>query len=278
MIGAVALLAAACSSSNGDRPQETAAGSATNQTTTTSPPASTITSSTSPAAAPADTKCGTVQSTIGDSQDVYIRFGSTDCQTAMAVFTRYFSDQSLPREGSGAHAAVNGFDCMTTSPGMLDELGYTAWCGKNDMTVSLITVPAGHQPPSRQQQTQQYTDEAGMVTFQSPSKRWFCGFTTTDLATAGCSGGMPSNAPLVANAFAPHDMVKPNGVQLRQGSPASFISTEDAAYNDPQARVLAYGDTLTVGSITCSVDPTTGVTCTDGQHGFRVSTGSYQLS
>ncbi len=117
-----------------------------------------------------------------------------------------------------------------------------------------------------------------MVYFVSPQHRWFCGFSVPDPGSVGCSGAMPSNAPAVTKDFGDHAVVRPNGVRLAHGSPAAFIFTNDSAYLNQEALPLEYGDTLTVGFMTCSVDPHTGVTCSEGQHGFRVSADSYQLS
>jgi hypothetical protein len=64
---------------------------------------------------------------------------------------------------------------------------------------------------------------------------------------------------------------------LSQGSPAS-LGCQGGVLLDPPPPTLAYGQTRSVGTITCDVEPS-GVTCTDSStgHFLRLSRDSYQL-
>ena len=64
---------------------------------------------------------------------------------------------------------------------------------------------------------------------------------------------------------------------LDQGSPAS-LGCQGGLIVDPPPPTLDYGQTASVGTITCDVEPS-GVTCTDGStgHFMRLSRESYQL-
>lgn len=56
-----------------------------------------------------------------------------------------------------------------------------------------------------------------------------------------------------------------------RGDPAFVPVSRDAS-------VLPYGETLTVGAVTCVVDEHSGVTCDDSEtgHGFTVSDAAYE--
>jgi hypothetical protein len=64
---------------------------------------------------------------------------------------------------------------------------------------------------------------------------------------------------------------------LNQGAPAS-LGCQGGVIVDPPPPTLAYGQTRSVGTITCDVEPS-GVTCTDSStgHFLRLSRDAYQL-
>ena len=68
-----------------------------------------------------------------------------------------------------------------------------------------------------------------------------------------------------------------NEYDLEQGTPAS-LGCQGGVIVDPPPPTLGYGQTRSVGTITCDVEPS-GVTCTDSStgHFLRLSRDSYQL-
>lgn len=222
--------------------------------------------------------CGTVTSGANQLADVYIGYGQLSCADAVGVFTRYLSDTSLPKEGSGGHAAFDGWQCITTSFGLLKDLGYDAGCVRDRDAARAIIVDHGAPPPQKAKDPATYADPdvpAGGVHFQSPTGFWHCGIEAN---AAGCSGAMPATAPTVSSPFTGNtNTMRPNLVQVKTGQPASFGATEDAGYYRPDASILDYGDTLTANGFTCSVDYTRGVTCTAAGHGFTVSKQAFEL-
>jgi hypothetical protein len=84
-----------------------------------------------------------------------------------------------------------------------------------------------------------------------------------------------------AQAYVPGAIGEPAAyLQLSQGNaPCLGFVMSQLFFSGPYApATLAYGETHTVGAITCASEPS-GVTCTDSGSGhfFRVSRDSYQL-
>lgn len=285
-VAAVVLLCTACGGSDSD--------TATSSTTTTAAPSTTHTSvapssapSTSSTTAPVSgdgttTPCASVLAGNNTRQDVYLRYGSVTCEQATAVFRRYFSDPALPREGSGGNAMFDGWGCITTSFGNLDDLGYTAGCSRSVDGAHIITVDAGQSPPPHEQDVDKFVPaDAGnpddpVYYFAAPSGKWHCAIASFG---AGCSGGMPSTAAAVRSPYTGNtNMTRPNLVEIRGNQPGHFGATEDAPYYNSSARTLSYGDTLSAHGYTCSTDFTSGVTCRNAGHHFTVALDSYTLS
>lgn len=121
--------------------------------------------------------------------------------------------------------------------------------------------------------------DPSMYYFLSESGKFECAVLMKDDPIAGCQGAMPPSAPRVPASGAPDVTVPANVVLLNATSAAEFVNVGDIAFMDPtrSAQALPYGESLTVGPFTCSVDATAGVTCETGQHGFTVSDSDYEL-
>jgi len=281
---AIALLCGACSDSNTTTGDETTQPSATTTTSTTVSAVQTPTSSPSvPKFGDGNSEpCASVPARNSTRQDVYLHYGSLTCAQAVTAFTRYFTDTTLPLEGSGGHATFDGYSCITTSFGNLADLGYTAQCVRDADGANAITVDQGQRPPPHEQDPAKYVvpnsgdPDNPTYYFASLSGKWLCGISAT---AAGCSGAMPSNAADVPSPFSgPHPPTRPNLVEMKAGQAPRFGATEDAAYANRDAKALDYGDTLSVHGFTCSVDFTAGVTCANGAHKFTVAADSYNFS
>jgi hypothetical protein len=126
-------------------------------------------------------------------------------------------------------------------------------------------------------------DAAGSdYTFQSPSGNIECWIYRTDAGTAGagCDVGAVTYVPPTPH---PGDQTpRPcyGGIirfTLTAAGTAGYCQ-DISDLHRPGIPTLGYGQTRSVGTITCDSEPT-GVTCTDSSSGhfFRVSRGSYEL-
>ncbi|NMO03563.1 hypothetical protein HH308_20305 [Gordonia sp. TBRC 11910] len=112
--------------------------------------------------------------------------------------------------------------------------------------------------------------------FTTPSGQWHCGIVVSDgPAWAGCRGPVPASAPNVQGGGVAS--IHPNGVAVTSGQHAVLRFYSDVSVDPPGAHVLPYGRTVSAAGIDCRVDPTSGVTCRVGDHGFTISAASYQL-
>lgn len=101
----------------------------------------------------------------------------------------------------------------------------------------------------------------------------------------GCnSESMPASAPQV-DASDDDAKVRPNAVSFSTSEKAEFSSTGDPMFHYLDAngefgkgKVLPAGQKLTALGVTCSVTEDSGVDCSNGTHGFTVSTKKYTLS
>ncbi|MFT4087114.1 MAG: hypothetical protein QM658_08140 [Gordonia sp. (in: high G+C Gram-positive bacteria)] len=156
---------------------------------------------------------------------------------------------------------------------------------------TVVTQSAGSdatQPTATAEPTQTTSQAAetyrylhnGQLYFTSPSGKWKCAILNYQSTIAGCHGPFPSTAPEVP-ASAGGGATRPNSIVLNAGQPGKFEHRGDPAYqrlDGGTTPVLPYGQSLTYGPVTCSIDQTTGVTCrnTDG-HSFTVSDVAYEL-
>ena len=117
--------------------------------------------------------------------------------------------------------------------------------------------------------------------FRSPSGKWSCAILTNSGASVGCHGPLPKSAPDVA-AHTGGGTRRPNTLTMLPGEAAKFISRGDPAYSPSdgtEGAVLPYGRVLRVGTISCRIAQTTGVTCDDtaSGHGFTLSNAAFDL-
>lgn len=111
----------------------------------------------------------------------------------------------------------------------------------------------------------------GRVTFASPTGNITCAM---DARGASCDMAR-MNWPLTSADLASCHAVALAGLALADGR-VTFDCRSDVAVPDPQ-RVLAYGQSVTTGPITCS-SASTGMTCRDRRngHGFFVSRDTFR--
>ncbi|WP_458689427.1 DUF3558 family protein [Nocardia tengchongensis] len=104
--------------------------------------------------------------------------------------------------------------------------------------------------------------------------------TLADGVTVVCQGALPQDLPPADPGPRPFP-VAANEITFVSGKPATLSSYPWAAFTEfpPTPKILPYGHTLTVGAITCTTDPRTGITCHDtSRHGFMASTTTVYLT
>lgn len=143
-------------------------------------------------------------------------------------------------------------------------------------STTTTTTPA---PPPKVDADDYAGDQPGVYYFLSQSGKFECAILLNSAPVAGCQGEMPPNAPRVPGSGAPNVMVPANVVLVDASGPGEFVNIGDIAFMNPSraAQSLPYGRELTVGSFTCSIDETDGVTCETEQNGFTVSDSAYDL-
>jgi hypothetical protein len=109
------------------------------------------------------------------------------------------------------------------------------------------------------------------IDFRSPSGNIVCAMGTRAVVCQVSNHTYPQpplpDCPLAGREY-----------ELFQGAPAS-LGCQGGVIVDPPPPTLDYGQTRSVGTITCDVEPS-GVTCTDSStgHFLRLSRDSYRLA
>jgi hypothetical protein len=119
-------------------------------------------------------------------------------------------------------------------------------------------------------------------TFESPSGNIECWMYNTDagVSNAGCDIDGHTYTPAIPGPGDP--ATRPCGGVIRfhlgGGDPAAIGCQDLTDLHAPGLSTLPYGQSRSVGTITCVSEPA-GVTCTDAStgHFFRVSTESYDV-
>ena len=113
-----------------------------------------------------------------------------------------------------------------------------------------------------------------IVSFTSPSANIGC---VMDSSSVRCDIADRTWSPPPRPADCPSIVDFGQGIQLGAGQSPRFVCAGDTALN--QGPPLAYGDTVTRGSLECESTPS-GMSCWDFQYGgsFEISREGYQLS
>lgn len=298
---AVLLLAAACgnggsASGDGDTAAGGASGDGTAGSASSAPKASDGggEDSSSPSEHTADSPkeqlkgqdCGT----IFEDWRAVIGTPGIECAVARDVLTEY---QRTARSGSTAMPTsdadvARGWSCTPHrwSDQQITPDTYSMWCTRGSQVV--LTVANGapilegvYVDPSDHLFVQPggYTQE--QVSFTSPSKKWECGIYPEEAGNAalngwtGCHGPMPKGIEARAADGPEPAMMQSDGVEMKRGTKAvPMVSLERYFYQGP---TLDYGKVLYANGSACTVDKRTGVTCSNGAHGFTVSSQEAQF-
>jgi hypothetical protein len=129
------------------------------------------------------------------------------------------------------------------------------------------------------------SEGSGGYCFTTPSGEWRCAILQWGkTATAGCQPSTSIDMPVAGAPMAPNDYdgspAMPNAIVIDAGQPARFAALGQAVYwrfGGP-ARVLEYGETLSVMGFTCNVQES-GVSCREDAtgNGFSFSADGYKF-
>lgn len=173
---------------------------------------------------------------------------------------------------------------LSTLAAIGSALVLLAGCSENPTTTTTPTAD----PPSERAADYVGTDPWVSHYFLSPDQRLGCAIRQPSddpsshpvALNVECEGALPNNLPPADSL--PHPFPVPaNEIEFFSGKPATLSSYPWTAFTQfpPTPKVLPYGHTLTVGAITCTTDPRTGITCHDTSgHGFMASTTTVYLT
>ena len=225
--------------------------------------------------------CGQAPAPLSD-QRVYQGSKETDCGQAMDALTAFGRGEDSVDE-SGHGTMVDGWSCVFPMDNEIVDYAITLSCEKGGQRFVLrpdsVAVPAGYAVlPWDYEGTA--TGAAGIY-FTTESRKHHCSFTETEL---GCDNfNFPDDLPPVRYMGQPQ---QPTAIVLEaQGSPRfevygdpTFTQYSDSGEWGADTRVLGYGEVLWVRGIACTTDPDRGVVCTNGQHGFEISSKRYAIN
>ena len=114
--------------------------------------------------------------------------------------------------------------------------------------------------------------QADITGFSSPSGNIYC---MIDASLVRCDIRNRDWSPPPRPADCPSFTGYGQGIEIAPGKPARFVCAGDTTFN---TNVLAYGDGITAGALSCS-SAETGITCRDSGsgHGFTLARQAYQL-
>jgi hypothetical protein len=118
---------------------------------------------------------------------------------------------------------------------------------------------------------------AEYASFQSPSGNIYCLLGTENNGTNRADCQVQQHTYPVPSPQGCHLGGWGSQFSLKQGSPVELVC-QGGVLTSPPMPTLGYGETRSIGTITCKSDPA-AMTCTDDStgHFFRVSRDSYQI-
>lgn len=279
ILGALALLMAGCSAPPLQPPAT--------QTTPADPPAGTGAASRQGEdlverdALPAG-HCG--QAPAEFESKVYQGTPGTECAEAiraLEAMAQGRDDDSRHVEGHGTD--VLGWSCLFPMDTEIADYSLTIVCEKAGQKFFVrpasVEVPAGyHVAPW--DYLGNGMGSGGDVYFTTETRKHQCGFIEDRV---GCDNhSFPDDLPTVDYMGAQQ---QPTAIELAESGSARSTAYGDPVYSllsdtgewGAETEVLGYGQILMVRGITCTTDEERGVVCTNGGHGFEISSSDYAL-
>lgn len=216
-----------------------------------------------------------------DDQMVYAGSKETDCREGMEILTALANGEDNDSNSVAGHGtSVRDWSCAFPMDNEVTDYAVTLFCEKGPQQIFVrpasLTVPAGYHV-----QPWDYGSPPNGLYFTTESRKHHCNFNEGML---GCDNfNFPDDLPPVRYMGQPQ---QPTAIVLEaQGSPRfevygdpTFTQYSDSGEWGADTRVLGYGEVLWVRGIACTTDPDRGVVCTNGQHGFEISSKRYAMS
>ncbi|GAA1635495.1 MULTISPECIES: hypothetical protein [Brevibacterium] len=227
--------------------------------------------------------CGVAPAPMTD-QAIYQGTQDTDCdeaRTALEALARGEGDDSEHVAGHGT--IVDGWECLFPMDSEVADYDITLSCDKDEQRFVVrpasLDVPAGyHVLPWEYEGTA--TGAAGLY-FTTESRKHHCSFQEDLL---GCDNhSFPEDLPPVTYQGQQQQptaivLTSTGGPRFEAYGDPTFTQFSDAGEWGADTAVLPYGDLLIAYGIACTTDADREVVCTNGDHGFAISSRDYSLS
>ncbi len=215
---------------------------------------------------------------------VYQGTPETDCHAARAALiglAKGQGDDSGHVDGHGTD--VDGWSCVYPMDAEVKDYALTLVCEKDRQKFFVrpasMPVPAGyHVEP-----WDYHAEGAGAgseLYFTTESRKHHCSFIEDRV---GCDNhNFPDDLPTVSYMGAQQ---QPTAIELDRTGRPRFTAYGDPVYSlaspsgewGADTEVLGYGQLLLVRGVACTTDEDRGVVCTNGRHGFEISSRDYAL-
>ncbi len=216
--------------------------------------------------------------------NVYQGTPDTDCREARAALVglaKGDGDDSGHVDGHGTD--IEGWSCVFPMDAEVKAYALTLVCEKGRQRFfvrpATVAVPAGyHVEPWNY-----HAEGAGSgseLYFTTETRKHHCSYIEDRI---GCDNhAFPDDLPTVSHMGAQQ---QPTAIELESQGRPRFTAYGDPVYSLASAsgewgadtEVLGYGQLLLVRGIACTVDRERGVVCTNGDHGFEISSSDYAL-
>lgn len=229
-------------------------------------------------------QCGPAPKAYKD-QKVYKGSAKTDCEQARVALDALASgkdDDSNHVEGHGT--SVNGWECVFPMDTEIKELAINMVCTKDSQKFLLrpgsLEVPAGYHVEPWDFIPDAEAGAGPGYYFTTASRKHSCSISNGEV---GCDNfNFTDTLPEVEYMGAKQ---QPNAIVMKASGAPEFIGTGDPGHSlqsaggewNTDTAVLDYGHVLIAEGISCTTDEDRGVACTNGKHGFEVSSKKYRV-
>lgn len=215
-------------------------------------------------------------------QKFYQGSKETDCQDGYSVLEAFAKgDGDDSHDQSGHSTVVAGWTCVFPMDDEIENYELTLLCEEGNQQIFVrpgnLDLPAGYHV--KPWDFGAVADSGGQgLYFTTESRKHHCNFTGDVL---GCDNhSFPADLPEIEYMG---EKQQPTAVELGSSGKPRFAAYGDPTYTLNSAtgewgadtEVLGYGRLLYAFGIACTVDETVGVACSNGAHGFEISSRDF---